>query len=353
MSIPVPKPASGKRPVPVPHEVAVPLERDNRWKYGLAIAIIVLLLLLLLLLSFSSGAGSSGTGSGGAGQGGDSAGTGAGGDGGTTAAESTGAKGTGNSPAVAESTKSDNESSGETGTPKTTAEAESKTGDGSTPLVAATEPPSDLAIEELIRRLSAESDDDASSQSDTDQRRSSQSGGDALVKGDATVNFFGATGRGSRFVFVFDRSSSMRGRPLETVKRELIKSLEPLRSNHSFNIISYDSSYEMWSPRLVTATPESKANAIRFIESTESRGGTQPREPLLEAINQRPEIIFFMTDGEFTLDVDEITRNRRGIIINTIQFSDGNVPLMVLQELAKRTGGEFMLVPVRGLSDAL
>jgi len=348
MSIPVPNPVPGKRPIPVPHEVAVPLEKDNRWKYGLAIALIVLLLLLLLLL-LSFGAGSSGTGPGGSGQGGHSAGTGAGGEAGTTAAE-----GTGDGPAVAESTESDanNETSGETVTPVFTAEAENKTGRGNEPLAAATEPPSDLAIEELIRRLSAESDDDASSQSDTD-RRSSQSGGDALVKGDATVHFFGATGKGSRFVFVFDRSSSMSGRPLESVKRELIKSLEPLRSNHSFNIISYDSRYEMWSPRLVSATPVNKANAIRFVEGTNARGGTQPREPLLEAIQQRPEIIFFMTDGEFTLDVDEITRNRRGIIINTVQFSNNNVPLLVLQELAKRTGGEFMLIPVRGLSDAL
>lgn len=339
--------------IPVSKPVPVPMKKEERWKYALAIAIVVLLVLLLLLL-LAFGAGPLGTGPGGAGQGGSSAGDGAGGVAGTAAADSIGdstGNGTGgDDPAMVNTIEVDSDPTSEVGN---ASEADKGTNDGIESPIAADIPetPRDMAIEELIRRLSADSDDDASSPSDPD-RRNSQSGGDALVKGDATVNFFGATGKGSKFVFVFDRSSSMTGRPLEAVKRELIKSLEPLRSNHTFNIISYDSRYEMWRPRLVSATQENKVSAIRFVEETDARGGTEPRMPLLEAINQRPEVIFFMTDGEFTLDVLEIVRSGRGIMINTVQFSDGH-PLLVLQELARRTGGEFMLIPVRGLSDAL
>ena len=334
----------GSRPVPVP------LKRDGWWKYGLAIAVIILLLLLLLLL-FSFGAGSSGTGPGGSGQGGEAA-SGTGGTDGQAVMESTG-----EGPAMDETTELGEDTRSETSKspapPTATIVGETKTGEVIEPPVvdATSEPSRAIAIDELIRRLRAEPEEDTDPQT-SNERRNSQAGGDALVKGDATVNFFGATGKGSKFVFVFDRSGSMSGRPLETVKRELIQSLEPLKSNHSFNIISYDDQYEMWKDRLISATQGNKADAIKFIEATNARGGTQPRESLLIAINQRPEIIFFMTDGVFTLDLDEIIRSRRGVIINVVQFSN-DAPLAVLQELARRTGGDFMLIPVRGLSDAL
>jgi hypothetical protein len=333
----------------VPHEVPVPQEQDRRWKYGFAITAVLLLLLLLLLL-FSFGAGSSGTDSGGSSQGAES--TGATGETGPAASERIGG-----SPSVADSIESDGGANGESpqSEPPASATAE-ETGTGAvieSPIAdAESEPPSDTAIEELIRRLNGDSEE-TDSQTGNDQK-GNRTGGNAIVKGDATVNFFGATGKGSKFVFVFDRSSSMRGEPLAAVKRELIKSLEPLKSNHSFNIIAYDSQYDVWNKRLISATQENKANAIRFVESTDARGGTQPREPLLEAINQKPEVIFFMTDGQFTLNLDEITRSRKGNIpIHVVQFSGGSVPLPILQELAKRTGGEFMLIPVQGLSDAL
>ena len=213
------------------------------------------------------------------------------------------------------------------------------------------EPTHASAIADLLRRLSTELDENTDSQPE-DRKNREPTGGDSLVKGDASVNFFGATGKGSKFVFVFDRSSSMSGRPLESVKRELIKSLEPLKSNHSFNVIAYDSTYEIWKDKLISASKENKADAVRFVERIFSRGGTVPREPLLAAIDLKPEIIFFMTDGEFVLNVDEICGKGRKVIINVVQFSDG-VPLAVLQELAKRTGGEFMLIKVRGLSDSL
>ena len=139
---------------------------------------------------------------------------------------------------------------------------------------------------------------------------------------------------------------------MEAVKQELIQALEPLKSNHTFNIISYDDRYEPWRNKLVSGTAENKADAVKFIEDTTARGGTIPRESLLLAIDNKPQVIFFMTDGEFSLDVDEICQRAKGVIINTVQFSERS-PLAVLQELAKRTGGDFMLIKVQGLSDAL
>src|SRR5262245_48566300 len=48
---------------------------------------------------------------------------------------------------------------------------------------------------------------------------------------------FGLRGNGSRFVYVFDRSSSMEGAPLSAAKRELIGSLQSLQSVHQFQVI--------------------------------------------------------------------------------------------------------------------
>lgn len=331
------------RPVPIPHAVAVPPKQDNRWKYGLIAAIIILLLLLLLLLAFRANSGPEGTGLSGAGLA--ESGHGEQGEQG---------KQTGDSPGELERPDDDATNRGSTDERPPIAESESVPESGaagtaeSQEVVAETEESRELAIEELLRRLAAEPDE-----TETDvQPGREQKGGDTLVKGDATVNFFGATGKGSKFVFVFDRSGSMRGNPLEAVKRELIQALDPLKSNHSFNIISYDDQCEPWQTKLVSATPATKADAIKFIENTTARGGTFPRESLLLAIDQKPQVIFFMTDGEFSLDVNEICQRAKGVVINTVQFSDG-APLAVLQELAKRTGGDFMLLKVRGLSDAL
>ena len=340
------------RPVPVPHKIAVPKKQDDQWKYWLAAGLIVLLLLLLLLLALGTGVGtgSSGTGLSGAGQ--EESGLGEQGTQGKQTGNTAGETGLADVES-AEGMKNAEESSSIV----ESSESESDTQGG---MDEATEPVEEgkmreqsreETITELLRRLGAESDEDTDSQTDHHRNRE-QTGGDSLVKGDATVNFFGATGKGSKFVFVFDRSGSMTGRPLEAVKRGLIQSLEPLKSNHSFNIIAYDSDYVKWKDKLVPATTENKVGAIKFVENVAVQGGTEPFAPLLEAISQKPEVIFFMTDGEFSLDVNEIVRRSRGLNINTVQFSDGQ-PLAVLQELAKRTGGDFRLVPTRGLSDSL
>ena len=330
-------------PIPMPEvrPVPVPMKQDNRWKYGLAAAIVLLLLLLLLLLigTKATGTGTHGDGTQATGTGTDLLGTGHQ-DGDTTDADSAGeadAHSADEDATIAEPAET-------LGDPETGADEKT-----TQPVVTVSEPTRESAIDDLLRRLTAEPEENMDSQPED---RQNQTGGNALVKGDASVNFFGATGKGSKFVFVFDRSGSMSGRPLESVKRELIKALEPLKSNHSFDIIAYDHTVEAWKDKLISATKENKADAVGFIERISSRGGTEPRAPLLAAIDHKPEIIFFMTDGEFVLNVDEICARGKKIIINVVQFSDG-LPLAVLQELAKRTGGEFMLIKVRGLNDSL
>jgi hypothetical protein len=80
---------------------------------------------------------------------------------------------------------------------------------------------------------------------DTPMPDSGQGTGSALEAGDgagsgpmtdgegggpkASTMFFGASGSGRRFAYVFDRSDSMNGKPLNAVKSELLRSLDLLR----------------------------------------------------------------------------------------------------------------------------
>jgi hypothetical protein len=61
-------------------------------------------------------------------------------------------------------------------------------------------------------------------------RQSSQTG---------ETQFFGLSGKGSRFVYVFDRSLSMQGQPLAAAKRELLASLSHLERVHQFQIFQF------------------------------------------------------------------------------------------------------------------
>ena len=177
--------------------------------------------------------------------------------------------------------------------------------------------------------------------------------------GATTVQLFGKIdGTGTKFVYVFDRSASMAGQRMQRAKAELIRSLGALSDSHQFNIIFYSGHPETWRPgpprRLVYATPVEKQNAVRFIESITPSGGTRHYEPLLEAINYRPDVIFFLTDGESQDDLTPVqlrnieqtnSRFGRGSQINVIQFGSGGFterPSRILEQLANENYGEYL-----------
>ena len=164
-------------------------------------------------------------------------------------------------------------------------------------------------------------------------------------------------------MYVFDHSGSMEGTQLRAAKRELIQSLDSLGDHHQFNIIFFNHTIRLWKPpergrRLIPATEPNKHNAARFVESIVAEGGTRPLEPLMEAIVHRPDVIFFLTDGEdFTpAQLREIERlnNRvgRGIQINVIEFGGGGFAdrsSRLLQQLAVENHGQHLYVNVLAL----
>lgn len=176
--------------------------------------------------------------------------------------------------------------------------------------------------------------------------------------GQKTLRIFGTEGTGNSFVFVFDRSGSMSEhaeRPIRAAKNELIQSIDSLENLCRFNIIFYNENYSSWKQHraMPEATDQNKENAKRFIEGMVPTGGTRHLEPLLEAIKHRPDVIFFLTDGDeahalSAAQLDKITRdNSLRSQINVIQFGVGtNRESNFLQKLAANNRGQYVYVNV-------
>lgn len=178
------------------------------------------------------------------------------------------------------------------------------------------------------------------------------------AEGRARTSMFGLTGVGYKFVYVLDRSASMGGsgeRALKAVKAELRKSLEPLDTVHQFQIIFYNEKPAIFNPsgipgRLAFANRASKDRAVRFIESIVADGNTRHDEAIKLAIKLRPDVIFFLTDGDepklTRRDLDTIQRMAGGITIHAIEFGPGpqvEEPSF-LATLAEENGGEYVYV---------
>ncbi|MBE6424472.1 MAG: hypothetical protein E7029_00500 [Planctomycetaceae bacterium] len=185
--------------------------------------------------------------------------------------------------------------------------------------------------------------------------------------GKGTVSCFGTTGEGNTFVFLFDRSASMEYRPTQSspslmnaAKRELRRSLRMLQSNQQFQIIFYcgleEDFLQYEKDRLLFATRENIANAERFLNSIMPFGGTDHRTALLRALNQRPDVIFFLTDADEnetalnSADLERIRKNASGTQINAIQFGNGGRAAGWLKALAEQNGGQFIYLNVEQLN---
>ncbi len=184
--------------------------------------------------------------------------------------------------------------------------------------------------------------------------------------GGTQTQVFGAQGEGSKFVYVFDRSSSMEGfegRPLAAAKHELIASLGDLSEVHQFQIVFYNDRITICNPtptltpRLLYGNDRDRGAAIEFIHNISGAGGTRHYEPLLAALRMAPDVISFLTDAEEpALTADELekirTVNRRhGTSINAIEFgvgpSRGDDNFLV--KLARQNNGNYAYVDVTRL----
>jgi Ca-activated chloride channel family protein len=148
-------------------------------------------------------------------------------------------------------------------------------------------------------------------------------------------------------VFVLDRSGSMGGPSMDEAKTALRLCLRQLREGDRFAIIAFDDTIETMSPSLTMMTPSTLRAADRWIDGIEARGGTEMREPLLQAVGLAPNgIIVLLTDGQVGNE-DEIQKeilSRRGAA-RIYSFGIGtNVSDALLVGLAEKTSGAVEMI---------
>jgi hypothetical protein len=177
----------------------------------------------------------------------------------------------------------------------------------------------------------------------------------------ATVTVFGAVGEGSRFVYLFDHSTSMAGAPLAAAKQQLLGSLDALTSVHQFQVIFFNHEVHAWDltggqQRIPFASDRNKQLAAQFVRSVVASGATDRLTPLRRALAMGPDVVFFLTDADDAMpdyDVADVIERagRSGAAIACIEFGAGPQPEgeNFLTRIASATGGDYVYVDVTTL----
>jgi hypothetical protein len=180
--------------------------------------------------------------------------------------------------------------------------------------------------------------------------------GGSLVGGGAATTFFGVSSRGMRFAFIVDRSGSMREqRKMQVAMRELARSVSSLPDYASFYVLLFSSHY-VQPPVQSGWTRAKKSNVnhlIRWLNQVDPGGGTNPMPAFTQvfSLDERPDVIFFLTDGQIPGDHEELLANLKRqsgrVIINTIAFGDPRSQDL-LKRMAKQSGGVYRFVSAEG-----
>jgi hypothetical protein len=171
-----------------------------------------------------------------------------------------------------------------------------------------------------------------------------------LDVGGGGVDFFGLgrTARGvQRIVYVVDKSGSM----VETftfVRQELRRSISELRRSQKFHVIFFSSGDPLENPprRLVSAITAQKEQFFSFLMNVTPGGSTDPEPAMGKALSLEPDVVYFLTDGEFNPSLlarlNEWNKDRRTRIFTIAFFGSDGAAL--LERIAREHGGEYKFV---------
>lgn len=168
--------------------------------------------------------------------------------------------------------------------------------------------------------------------------------------GDAGPQFFGLGGsaRGAkRIVYVVDQSGSMIG-TFGAVREELKRSVQRLRRSMRFHVIFFNAGPPLENPprKLVHASREEKTALATFLASVQPRGNTDPIPAMRRAFAVNPDVIYFLTDGEFDPQLLEelrkLNRNKRVRIFTIAYVSQRGGAL--LEKIAQEHNGQYRFV---------
>jgi Ca-activated chloride channel family protein len=153
------------------------------------------------------------------------------------------------------------------------------------------------------------------------------------------------------YVFVVDVSGSMYGFPLDTAKKLLADLVNVLRPTDTFNILVFESGFEVFSPVSVQATTPNLNRALGFIGGKSGGGGTRLLNGLQRAVAlpRQPGLsrsIVVLTDGYIDAEADVFDYVRENLDdANFFAFGIGSSVNRFLIEGVARAGlGEPFIV---------
>ena len=193
-------------------------------------------------------------------------------------------------------------------------------------------------------------------------KSSGQLQADSLGLGPGETAFVDIRDSGTTFVYVIDQSGSMLGNKIAFARAQLSSSLNVLQPYQQFGVLFYNTrvtSLQLRAgdgTRMYAANERNVARAIREIRAVRTDDGTKHYPALKKAIELRPDVIFFLTDGHDTPitpgDRETIRRLNRGRSrIHCIEFGEGGLtsPNSWLRAVARENGGRYKYVDVTRL----
>jgi hypothetical protein len=124
-----------------------------------------------------------------------------------------------------------------------------------------------------------------------------------------------------------------------------------LKPHQLFNVVVFqETTAAAIEKHLLPVSNDNLRKANDFIDRIKCRGSTDPIPALQEAFSMHPDLVFFLTDGDFPDNkavIDECHRLNAGesVKINTIAFLDrGEEYEKVLKQIATENGGLFRYV---------
>lgn len=162
------------------------------------------------------------------------------------------------------------------------------------------------------------------------------------------ASFYGIRVQGQVIVYVVDCSGSMvDDARLARAKAELRRSVLGLQFPQRFKVIFYnDQPLPMPGDAPRSADVRGKSGFLRWLDTIQPLGETDPRSSLSLAMALKPDAIFLLSDGEFPDGTAEAVagRNRAKVPIHCIDLSGGTGGDH-LRRIADESGGRYVLRP--------
>ena len=171
------------------------------------------------------------------------------------------------------------------------------------------------------------------------------------TKPEEGVSFFGANGKGERFVYLVDSSGSMgMGMRFQKEKKELIRSIRTLKPHMKFTVIFYDDVPHHNGPfNLYDATERNIRLMVQWVTSRGLGHNNYMIPALKEAMILKPDTIFLLSDGMPDFKPDRVCADVRKlnpgqkVVVHAVSLHDSKGRLL-MKRIAEENNGEFRYV---------